>query len=366
MSEQQATIGARWGGSITAERQAELQVYLDRWSAETHHGTHQGPFDGIPLTGADVFWLAVGSVRDQHGTGPNLHLEGANLEGANLRAAHLEGASFREAHLEGADLSEAHLEGADLVLAHLEGASLRGAHLEGADLFGVRLQSADLRSAYFDKASRLNDAVLSGVSFDQVTFDNTNLTGVDWSLVPILGDERTARERRGADGKPKKSAQRLDEYKAGVRANRTLAGILDSQALSDDAARFGYRAEVLQRAVYLRESRLSPYVTSLLLAVLGGYGYRPFRLVYVYVAVLFSYTLVYWWAPHIWHTALHQLSFSDAGLTSLQVVLGHGLPGGQDVPLADPVNLVADSEVGLTVVYGLVFANAVGGRYFRS
>jgi hypothetical protein len=65
-----------WGQAISAERQAELQVYLDRWEAETDHGQRQGPFDRegregtgdtVPrLTGADVFWLAE-QVRDVEG-----------------------------------------------------------------------------------------------------------------------------------------------------------------------------------------------------------------------------------------------------------------------------------------------------------
>ena len=74
------TTGERWGDPISAERQAELQGYLDRWEAETDHGTRKGPFDGVRLsdlrlTGADVSWLAEQSGRDQYGQVPNLHLE---------------------------------------------------------------------------------------------------------------------------------------------------------------------------------------------------------------------------------------------------------------------------------------------------
>src|SRR5260221_832559 len=103
-------VGKRWGDTISEERQAELQGYLDWWKAESDHGVRTGPFDRagrsdveqerIKLTGADVFWLAEQSGLDQFGHAPNLHLEGANLDGA-----HLEGASLSEAYLEGASLS---------------------------------------------------------------------------------------------------------------------------------------------------------------------------------------------------------------------------------------------------------------------
>jgi hypothetical protein len=41
------TTGDRWGDPISAERQAELQGYLDRWAAETDHGERAGPFDNL-------------------------------------------------------------------------------------------------------------------------------------------------------------------------------------------------------------------------------------------------------------------------------------------------------------------------------
>jgi hypothetical protein len=138
-------VGKRWGDPISAERQAELQGDLDRWAAETDHGERKGPFDwgqgevGVVLTGADVFWLAEQSGRDDSGWVPNLRLEGAHLFGAHLEWAYLAGA-----HLGSADLYQAHLEGADLIEVRLEGAQLYGAHLEVAKLYWARLEVAHL------------------------------------------------------------------------------------------------------------------------------------------------------------------------------------------------------------------------------
>jgi uncharacterized protein YjbI with pentapeptide repeats len=208
--------------------------------------------EGADLRFAHLEDAQLGSAHLERARLLQVHLEDAylgraHLEGADLDRAHLERASLSEAHLERADLvyahlevaylTHAHLEGADLTCAHLEGANLGQAHLEGKvmaakDLarvrrwvgdFPERLFPADLRTASFDKSSRLNDAVLTGVSFDQVTFDNTNLTVVDWSLVDRLGDERTGRARSDADGHPKDRNTRTAEFKAAVRANRVLA-----------------------------------------------------------------------------------------------------------------------------------------------
>jgi hypothetical protein len=85
-------------------------------------------FEGVQLTGADVFWLAEASGTD-----------------GVWRAANL----------------------------HLEGAILAGAQLERADLHEAQLTGANLYSATFDQTSHLNAAVLTGASLDQVTYTLT-------------------------------------------------------------------------------------------------------------------------------------------------------------------------------------------------
>jgi hypothetical protein len=77
-------IGRRWYDPISVKRQGELLAIRDAWDAsDADHGERRGPFDGVPLTGADVAWL-VEQVRDENGRVPNLHLEGARLYQAYL------------------------------------------------------------------------------------------------------------------------------------------------------------------------------------------------------------------------------------------------------------------------------------------
>jgi uncharacterized protein YjbI with pentapeptide repeats len=167
-----------YGQPISAERQAELQGYLDRW--ETEHGERRGPFDGghgkegVRLSGADVSWLAEHSGRDTYIKVPNLH-----LEGADLNEAHLEGAYLGEAHLERAILTGAHLEGAYLGGAHLERTYLGGAHLEEAGLSGAHLEGADLKEAHLERAyllaAHLEDAILNLAYLEGAILDDAHL-----------------------------------------------------------------------------------------------------------------------------------------------------------------------------------------------
>jgi uncharacterized protein YjbI with pentapeptide repeats len=316
-------VGTRWGDPISEERQAELQGYLDRWEAETDHGERKGSFDlgasrtgiphGVPLTGADVSWLAE-SGRNAFGSVYNLRLEGADLykahlEGAALRKANLEGALFTGAHLEGADLSSAYLEGvflnvahldqAIIAEAHLEGAKLGGTHLEGAYLSAANLKGADLRNSWMDKATALNRVTLERVSFDQATFDNTNLSVVDWKKAPILGDELTAQAVKDADGKRKSRYRRILDYQGAVRAYRRLAVALQANGLSAEAANYLYRASIMERRLARHERRVGAYFFSVLLAVLAGYGYRLGRIVVAYLSVVLFFAALFLGARYL-------------------------------------------------------------------
>jgi len=341
-------VGQRWGDPISEERRAELQRYLDRWASETGHGERKGPFDtgpgdlgfrGVPLTGADVDWLERQSWGNQPGRRPsNLHLEGANLGQAHLERiilteeAHLEGADLIGAHLEhgflakvnlkGANLGHAYLEEVFLPWAHLEGANLRAAHLEGADLTEAHLEGADLRNAWMDKASVLNNAALDRASLDQLSFDGANLAVVKWEAVKLLGDEVRARATKDDKGKRKDRQRRLDEYEAAVRAHLQLAAVLRSQGMSEQADRFTYRAQRLQRTRYRLQRRFGQWLFSCALFLLAGYGYRIGRILLAYILVVSVFAAGYYATGLLDLPHVHPLAWNEALVLSLTTIHG--------------------------------------------
>jgi uncharacterized protein YjbI with pentapeptide repeats len=383
----------KWGDPISEGRQAELRALFEQqkaWVAQPEPTRGESVFRGVRLTGAEVYWLAMESAPNAIGDAPHLHLEsadlsGAQLAGADLRGAQLAGALLIEAQLAGANLSKAQLEGAHLTLAQLgvanlsdaqlqgayltaaqlkganlsdaqlkgvdfseaqlEGANLSDAKLEGADLtgaqlaeallLGAQLKGANLTLATFDKTTHLNNVVLTGASLDQVTYDGVNLTVVDWSLVPLLGDEVTARQRKDKDNndKPKDRRVRLLEFTAAVRANRVLAVTLRSQGMNEDADRYAYRAQLLQRTVLRRRRRWGAAFGSWLLDVVSGYGYKPVRSVIAYVAIIAFFAGLYllngqFAAPHLrWDEALvlSISSFHGRGFFTTGISLGDTL-----------------------------------------
>jgi hypothetical protein len=297
-------VGRRWGDPISEERQAELQGYLDRWEAETDHGKRKGPFDQemrvnprLQLTGADVFWLAAESGRSPLvGAVQNLHLEGvhlanSHLEQANLRGAHLERAFLIGAYLEQAVLIEVHLEEADLRAADLEQANLRGAHLEGADLSEASLDSKTaLINVKLDGETRLGDVQWGGVGA-------VNLTRLPWDQVATLGDEHNRARDQAYSleviGNEQEVGERARNQAYAVRAYRQVATQLRVQGMNEVADRFLYRAQVLQRRVFLRRFRIPQYLGSLFLDLISGYGYRPVRSLIAYIVVILGFAAAY-------------------------------------------------------------------------
>jgi hypothetical protein len=349
-------VGTAWGESITISRASELEGVLQAWASVDEHGERKGPFDGVKLSGADVYWLAAHTLAYTAGNlataehqlrtakddvdlrthlfnPPSLNLQGASLQwaqlqGAILRGAQLQGADLFQARLHGATLDQAQLQGANLHQTHFEEAQgrqgaylgkaqmqkayLYQAQLQGASLRGTQLQGADLRSAFFathttlDAATTLSDQKHGSVRVADVRWGEVNLAVVDWTQTRRgflglrkrteaieLGDERDARSTTNQLGKPKAAAEWLQGYQDAVRANRQLATVLRSEGLNEHADRYAYRAQLCQRRLLRMQRHYLRYLGSLFLDLISGYGYLPWRSFFTYGLVIIGFMLTY-------------------------------------------------------------------------
>jgi hypothetical protein len=355
-----APTGDRWGDDIPEARVRELEKLLAAWEAEADHGDRKGPFDngsgkrrGVPLTGADVFYLAARALGATSILVADLAAAREALRAVRKDFSLHYSLNLSVLHLEGATLRQAHLERAYLVEAHLERAFLSGAHLEGATL----------RSASLDKTTHLNDATLTGTSLDQITFDNANLTVVKWARVAPLGDELRACAPKTAKRKPKDRVTRLAEFEAAVRANRVLAVALRAQGMSDDADIFAYRAQVLQRQLYFRQRQFGRWLFSALLAVLSGYGYRLGNIFRAYALVVLAFAAGYL-IPIV---ASGALPTGQAAANALQISLNaiHGRVFFAQFTLDTLQSWLATAESVVGIVIEGVFVAMLIQRLFR-
>ena len=323
--------------------------------------------DGLDLRGAnlnhvDLSHLPLARIRGgltwdewNEATEQQREMAAVYMQDANLRGAHLEGARFRGAHLERASLKYTYLEATQFRYTHLERANLGGAFLNGTDLYNATL----------------SDEKRIGPSLCDIRWGDANLSVMKWSQVAILGDEYEAR-KQDLDGKRKSQATRLIEYEVAVRANRQIAVALQAQGLNEDAARFAYRAQVLQRKVlwlqgvqpyisfWKRVRKLRSYSFSLFLDLLAGYGYRPGRSVFWYLFVIVGFALAYSVFGHL------SLFPPDAFIYSLTSFHGRGFfPGLETKPsLHDPLIMLAALEAVIGLLIEISFIATFTQRFF--
>ena len=353
------------------------------WSDESQRERVGLDLRGANLRRVDLFGLPlanlIGSIsiykKEQYNP------EAIQLEGASLGGAHLEGASLMDVHLEGADLIVAHLESAIFLnahlqkanlsatflkdallgMAHLERADLSYARLEGADLSNAHLDGADLGNAFFDSTTKLNEVSLSNseygtVSLADVHWGDVNVAVIDWSAVSQLGDERTAKQQKSNDGEPKDSTARLAGYQRAVRAYRQLSVLLRNQGLNEDAARFAYRAQLIQRKVFWYQRKFGQYLFSGFLDLLAGYGYKPWRSFVAYLVVIGIFATLYF------HLGSH-LAWNEAIVISMTAFHGRGFFPDQFHP-GDPQALVAAIEAFVGLLIEVTFIATLTQRLF--
>jgi uncharacterized protein YjbI with pentapeptide repeats len=381
-----------------SEIDAERQVFLiERRTIVPDIEKGMYPFSGITLSRADVEWLLAthdngrGPVEwsyDFQHKGEGLDLRGALLQYVDLHRlplacmrgglnqqewinATLEQRNWAGVHLEQSNLYLADLRGAFLSKAHLEESNLREAHLEGANLYRAHLQGVYLRKTYMGGASLRHTIFDSNTIFDDVfledeklgcalladiNWNGMNITNVHWMQIKMLGDDFTALQLKQRKAEV---AVQIRTYQRAVRANRQLAATLQGQGLNEEAARFAYHAQRLQRSVLWRRKKFGQYLFSGFLDLLAGYGYRPGRSVIWYLATIFVFTLTYFAIGHL-------PFFPDAFVFSLTSFHGRGFfPGlGSASTLHNPLVVIAAFEAVIGLVIEISFIATFTQRFF--
>ncbi len=329
------------------------------------------------LSGA---WLEEANLYKAQLTEADFHW--AQLMEANLNEAQLERANLTGAHLERAGLREAQLERANLTGAHLERANLFGAQLKGAAFLMARVEKADLRQVQLD-STILNEVKLAdndhiGPYLADIQWGVVSLTVADWSQIAVLSDEHEARQQYDSSGNRKNLILRLSDYKAAVRANRQLSVALQAQGLNEDAARFAYRAQVLQKTVYRlqmildskTQNRTQPlrslgsWLFSWFLFLLAGYGYKPLRSFLAYVLVIAGFATTYYLlGQYNYHLPGPHLSWYEALVVSMTAFHGRGFFAGTFSP-GDPQALVAAIEAFFGLLIEVTFIATLTQRLF--
>jgi len=276
------------------------------WSDESNRKRRGLDTRGADLRQADLHGLPLACLR---GGLSGIEWTKASVEQRNMAKLHLEGANLSSAHLEGANLAGVHLELANCSQSHLERTDLHAAHLEGTSFFETHLAGASLRGAFLDAATILSNIVLVNEEFgsaflSDVHWGDTTLSLANWARIKILGDEYESHQPTTWYGLAKNKSEWLRGYQRAVRANRQLALVLQREGLNEEAARFAYRAQILQRKVLWKQREAGRWFFSLLFALLAGYGYRIWRILAAYLIIVSACAVAYFllgltYPPHL-------------------------------------------------------------------
>jgi len=360
------------------------RVGIDLRGADLSHRD----LSNLPLTRmlADIAWREHADLTaEQHAMSAvsfeNADLKGAHLEGAGLEYANFRKADVRLAHLEEVRLGAAECDGAFLAFAHLEGADLSLAHLDDAFLWGAFLADATLHETHLEGA-HLDGAVLAdadhiGPRLVDVRWGDANLAVIDWSQLHMLAEEAIARKIKLAEPEAPIDApvtqsggndalrpapprdEQFAPYDDAVRANRQLALALRGQGLNEDADRFAYRAQVLQRAVFRRRRKYGAYLFSWFLDGVAGYGYHMQRIVFTYASALLLFAVAYYVVG-----ALSGAPMSAGVAIITSITAFHGRVFAAGFKAGDALSWVTAAEALVGVIVEGVFIAMLTQRFF--
>jgi hypothetical protein len=218
---------------------------------------------------------------------------------------------------------------------------------------------------YLDGETVLTEITLGnengvGPALVNAHWNGVNLSTVRWQSIHLLGDEYWAKQRTYPDGAVKDRARRFRHDEDAVRANRQLAITLRSQGLNEDADRFAYRAQRMQRRVLRRQHQYLRLISSWFLDLISGYGYRPIRSLIAYIIVILGFAAAYF---ALSGANGQTLSWNEAIVISMTAFHGRGFFSAVFQP-GDVQAAVAAGEAFIGLLIEIVLIATFTQRFF--
>jgi Pentapeptide repeats (8 copies) len=397
VADETRTDGIRTSEGLTLERREELRA-----ACTANLGAGKAPYAGVRIqTRAEVEWIMAehdwtgkisnytlkyelvpvgktAQAADLSGAWlADIDLSGIRLQRANLRGANLVRANLAKIDLVDADLSDADLGFSDMSHANLTWANLTGAHLREVNLTGARLifatlhgtgfarcdlRGANVRNARMDAATLLADVQLdSHTRLRDIVWNGASLTQVDWGQVTRLGDEQVEHEQTLRQEHGRRNVAAPPRWEAASRTYQQLAVALREQGVTDPAARFAYRSQVLQRRALRQQRHYLRASGSWLLDIISGYGYKPLRSFFTYLLVVGVFAVAYYLLRENVSPALSPV---DALIFSITSFHGRGFTPGEAVTLHNPLTMLAAGEAILGLLIEITFIATFTQRFF--
>jgi hypothetical protein len=144
-----------------------------------------------------------------------------------------------------------------------------------------------------------------------------------------------------------------------TRAYRQLATVLRDQGLNEDADRYAYRGQVLQRRLFWQQRQVGRWAFWVFLAGVAGYGYRLWRILAAYGLTLAAFAVAFYVAGLV---SVPHLTPYEAAIVSFTAIHGRVFLG--QFGLDSTVSLIAGIEAVFGIVIEGVFVAMLIQRFF--
>jgi hypothetical protein len=131
--------------------------------------------------------------------------------------------------------------------------------------------------------------------------------------------------------------------------------------LNEQADRFAYRAHLMHRTVQRRRHHYLRYSGSLLLDLMAGYGYQPLRSLATYLLVVAGFAAAYFVVAAQVDISMPPLAALVFSVTSFH---GRGFAPGENVPLTNPLTVLAAGEAIIGLLIEITFIATFTQRFF--
>ena len=192
--------------------------------------------------------------------------EGSDLAGSDLSGADLTAANLSQVNFTGACLSKANLASTDLEGAHFLKCDLSGTRLWSAMISNTNLVESNLEKADFLKAN------ISNTKFWHINLDNAKFL----TRHNFIGNKPI-----DEDG-PLSASE----------AYRNLKQYFIANGRYDDSSWASFKERQLERKYFFKIRKVS-YLPSLLMALLCGYGEKPYRVILSSLVIILFYSALY-------------------------------------------------------------------------
>lgn len=217
-----------------------------------------------------------------------------------------------------------------------------------------------MHNARMDASTLLGDVKLDAhTRLRDIAWNGASLTQISWAQIQRLGDEDQEQYVPAEHGR--QNVILPPPWEGAARTYQQLAVVLRDQGVSDPAARFAYRSQVLQRRVLRQQRHYLRASGSWLLDFISGYGYKPLRSFSTYLLVIVVFAIAYYLLGGNVSPALSPV---DAIIFSVTSFHGRGFAPGEAVSLHNPLTILAAGEAVLGLLIEITFIATFTQRFF--